>query len=130
MVHRAHAVGGAAVVHVVADVDLASDDGMDAALFRLGVEIHDAVHDAVIRDGAGVHAQFFDAVQQGTDAVCAVQETVFGVQMKMCESHSVMLLVCQVNEKERLGLRPKPQQGNDSPAPSLCYRCAIAEKRF
>ena len=93
VVHRTHAVCGAAIIHVIADIDFASDDGMDSALLCLGIKIHHAVHGAVVGDGAGVHAQFFDAVEQRPDAVCAVQETVFGVQMKMCESHSVMLLV-------------------------------------
>ena len=93
MVHRTHAVCGAAVVHVIADVDFASDDGVDSALLCFGIKIHHPIHCAVVGDGAGVHAQLLDAVEQRPDTVCAVQETVFGVQVKMCESHSVMLLV-------------------------------------
>ena len=87
VIHRAHAVGGTAIIHVFADIDFTADDRVNAAFFRLGVEIDHAVHHAVVGDGAGIHAQFLDAVEQRADAVCAVQQAVFGMQMKMCESH-------------------------------------------
>ena len=58
---------------------------MNAALERLLVKIHHAVHHAVVGDGARVHAQRLHAVEQIADAVRAVQQTVFGVHVKMCK---------------------------------------------
>ena len=92
VIHGAHAVGGAAVVHIFAHIDFAADDRVNAALFRLGIKIHHAIHHAVVGDGAGVHAQLFNAVEQWADAVCAVQQAVFGMQVKMCESHVICSL--------------------------------------
>ena len=79
MVVALHPKPGIALVHVPAHVDFTAEHGVDAPLFRLRIEIHDAVHDAVVRDGARVHSQLLDAVEQGADPVCAVQKAVFGV---------------------------------------------------
>ena len=72
-------------VHVRADVHLATDDGMDALADAGAVEVHHAVHHAVVGDGAGVHAQFLEPGNQGLDGTCAVQQAVFGMQMQVCK---------------------------------------------
>ena len=46
------------------------------------VEVDDAVHDAVIRDGGAVHAQLFYTGDVFFDFIGAVQEGVFRVDVK------------------------------------------------
>ncbi len=88
MIHGAHAAGRAVILHIVAGIDLTADDGMDAALFGFRVKIDDPIHRAMVGDGAGIHAQLLDAVKQRADAVCAVQQAVFGVKVQMCKGHA------------------------------------------
>ena len=61
------------------DIYFTSDDRMDA-FFRHGLkEFHTSVHDAVIRDGTGSHAQFLKTGSQLLDADRTIQKTVFGM---------------------------------------------------
>ena len=64
-------------------IDLAADDGADALLFALLVEIDDAVHDTVIGDGDGGLAQGLGALDQPLDAAGAIEEAVFAVDVQM-----------------------------------------------
>ena len=73
-------------------IDLAADDGLDALLFALFVELHAAEHDAVVRDGQRLHAQFLGAGDELVDARSAVQQTVFGMYVKMGVAHSFFSL--------------------------------------
>ena len=77
--------GAGLVLHVRAHIHLAADHRMNAAPERLLIKVHHAVHHAVVGDGARVHAQRLHAVKQVADAVRAVQQTVFGVHVKMCK---------------------------------------------
>lgn len=58
------------------DVYLTSDNRMDAVRFHRPVKIKNPVHDAVIRNGAGVHAHGFQLCRQFMDTVCAIKQTV------------------------------------------------------
>ena len=69
-------------------VDLAADDGLDALLFALFVELHAAEHDAVVRDSQRLHAQFLGAGDELVDARGAVQQAVFGMYVKMGVTHA------------------------------------------
>ena len=64
-------------------IDLAADDGADALLFALLVEIDDTVHDTVIGDGDGGLAQGLGALDQPLDAAGAIEEAVFAVDVQM-----------------------------------------------
>jgi len=68
-------------------VDLAADDGLDPRRLAGPVEVHRAVHDPVVRDGYGGLAQLPDPLCQTVDAAEAVQEAVFGVDVKVNEGH-------------------------------------------
>ena len=63
------------------DVDLTADDGLDPRRLAGPVEIDDAVHDAVIRDGAGGLAHALDDLRQVLDAAGAVQEAKLRMHM-------------------------------------------------
>ena len=58
-------------------IKLAADDGLDAGLFCRLVKIHAAIHDAVVRDGAGRLPQLLEPLHQRVDAAGAVQKAVF-----------------------------------------------------
>ena len=64
-------------------IDLTADHRPDPLLPALPVEIDDAEHDAVIRDRKGIHAQFLRPGHQIPDPGSAVQQTVFGMYVKM-----------------------------------------------
>ena len=72
---------------VAADIDLAADDGGNARVPTGVIKIHRAVHHAVVGDGGVGKAQFFQAADQRADAVGAVQQAVFGMQMQMGKGH-------------------------------------------
>ena len=57
-------------------VDLAADDGLDALGQAGPVEVHRAVHHAVVRDGAGALAHLLHDLGQLPDAAGAVQQAV------------------------------------------------------
>ena len=68
---------------VGAYVYLAAYHGMYAALLRLAVKVDHAVHHAVIRNGAAVHAQLLDPVEQARNARGSVEQAVFRMHMQM-----------------------------------------------
>ena len=69
-------------------IDLAADDGAYAGGLGGLVKINDAVHNAVVRDGHGVLPQRLDPLHDRADAACAVEQAVFGMDVKMNECHS------------------------------------------
>ena len=73
-------------------IDFAADDGLDACFLALFVELHAAEHDAVVRNGQGGLAQFLGPGHQLVDARGAVQQTVFGMYVKMGVTHAVFSL--------------------------------------
>ena len=66
-------------------VDLTADDRLDALLQSGLVELDNAVHDAVVRDGGGIHAKLFDTLYVGCDLVGAIQERVLRMGVQMTE---------------------------------------------
>ena len=68
------------------DVDLTTDDRLDAVADRLAIEFHRAEHVAVIGHGDGRLLERLDTLEQFVDLVGAVQETVFSMAMKMNET--------------------------------------------
>ena len=71
------------MVLVLAHVELAAEDGLDAVLLGRVEEMDRAVDVAVIRHGDGLLAQPRHALTELFYVACAVQERVFGVQMKV-----------------------------------------------
>ena len=69
------------------NVDFTADYGLDARAFTGAVEVHRAVHHAVVRNGQGVKAQLFGALRQGVYAAGPVKQAVFGVKMQMYKAH-------------------------------------------
>ena len=68
-------------------IDLAADDGLDSRILRRTVKINDAVHGTVVGDGQAVHPQLFCPRNHLRDLSRSIQQTVFGMYMKMCECH-------------------------------------------
>ena len=62
-------------------IDLAADDGLDALRLAGTVKVDGAVHDAVVRDGAGVLPHGLDDPRQVPDAAGAVQKAIFRMDM-------------------------------------------------
>ena len=60
-------------------VQLAADDGLDPGLFGGLVEIHAAVHDAVVCNGNGGLSQLLHPLHQRAQTAGAVQQAVFGM---------------------------------------------------
>ena len=83
--HVAPAAGAGKAV--VADVDLAADDGLHALVLAFLIKVDGAVHHAVIGDGAGGHAVVLDPGHQAFDLGRPVQQAVFGMVVKMNETH-------------------------------------------
>ena len=76
------------LVHLVktgagSHIDFTADDGLDARLFGCLIELHTAVHDAVVGAGNGGLAAFLDAVHQLVDAAGTVQQTVFRMDVQV-----------------------------------------------
>jgi len=67
------------------DVHLAADNGFDAGLLRLLVELHGAVQVAVVGDGQGRHSAGGGLGHQPVDGAGAVEQRVVGVHMQMDE---------------------------------------------
>ena len=80
---------------LVGHVGLAADDGLDAPVLALGVEIDGAIEGAVVGDRQGVHAQFNGLVDQVRDSADPVQHAVLGVVVQVGEHESTSpSLVC------------------------------------
>ena len=67
------------------DIGLHAEDGVDAQLPGLLIELQRAVQVAVVGQSQGVHLQGLGAVQQRLDGAGPVQETVVAVAMEMGE---------------------------------------------
>ena len=67
------------------DVDLAADDGFDAALLAGLGELQRAEKVAVVRQRDLIHAERLDAIHQRTKPTGAVQQAKLAVQMEMAE---------------------------------------------
>jgi hypothetical protein len=65
--------GGLFFIHVRTHVHLAAYNRMNAALLRLFIKIDDAVHHAVVGDGARRLAQCLKPVHQPVDPARAVE---------------------------------------------------------
>ena len=73
-------------------IDLTADDGLDPLPLAGPVEVHRAVHHAVVRDGHGALPQLPHPLGQTVDAAEAVQEAVLGVDVEMDKAHGQFLL--------------------------------------
>ena len=73
------------MVLVLADVELAAQDGLDALGFGRVEEVHRAVDVAVVGHGDGFLAERGDAVDELVNVAGAVEEGVFSVQMEVGE---------------------------------------------
>ena len=70
---------------VVADVDLAADQRLDAVLGRLAVELDRARQRAVVGEPDGGHLELGGALRQGRDPAGAVEDRVLAVDVEMDE---------------------------------------------
>ena len=68
-------------------IDLAADDGLHALRLASPVEVDDAVHNAVVRDGAGGLAHRFHHPRQLLDLAEAVQQAELRMHVQMGEGH-------------------------------------------
>jgi hypothetical protein len=79
------AFAGGAVVLVLADIEFAAEDGLDAFVLGGFKEVDCAVDVAVVGHGDGFLAEGGDAVDELGDVAGAVEEGVFGVEMEVGE---------------------------------------------
>ena len=77
------------------DINFTPDDRPDPLAHAFLIEINDAVHDAVIRDRSAVHPQFFYPADIIPDLVGTVQQTVFGMCMKVSKSQGLSPFCCE-----------------------------------
>ena len=68
-------------------VDLTADNGMDALRLAGPVKVDDAVHGAVVGNGAGRLPHLPHQLRQVADAAGAVQQAIFRMHMQMYEGH-------------------------------------------
>jgi hypothetical protein len=71
----------AALARSLGDVGLHADDGLDATVARLAVEVDRPVEGAVVGHGHGFHAELLHAVHQGRDFRHAVEERILGMSV-------------------------------------------------
>ncbi len=62
-------------------VNFTADDRIDSRCRGFLIEVNDAVHNAMVRDGGAVHPQLFDPFDIFFDFIGTVQQTVFGVDV-------------------------------------------------
>ncbi len=67
------------------DVDLTAQDRLDPGRSRCLIKIDDPVHHPVVGDGRAVHPQLRHALHILLDLVGSVQQTVFGMDVKVCK---------------------------------------------
>jgi 2,4-dienoyl-CoA reductase-like NADH-dependent reductase (Old Yellow Enzyme family)/thioredoxin reductase len=72
-----------AVAIGLGDIDFAADDWFYTCLLSSYIEIDDAIHGAVISDSEAVHAQFFGSGNKLRNAAHAIEQAVFGVDVKV-----------------------------------------------
>ena len=68
-------------------IDLAADDGLHALRLASPIEVDDAVHNTVVRDGHRRLAQLLHQLRQVPDAAGAVQQAVLRVDVQMGKGH-------------------------------------------
>ena len=84
------ALGGVAVVAaVVGNVNLTADNRLDASFLALGIEVYRAVKVAVVGDGQGLHPHIAHLIYQVGNAADAIQHTVFGMTVQVCEQRGL-----------------------------------------
>lgn len=66
-------------------VELAADEGLDALVFGLIVELYGAVEVTVVSQGQGLHAEGGGAVHEPVDPAGPVEQGVIGMDVKMNE---------------------------------------------
>ena len=71
-------------------IDLAADDGLDSLRLTGPVKVDNAVHNAVVGDGAGGLAHGLDNFGQIPDTARAVKEAVLRMDMQMDKGHRVI----------------------------------------
>jgi hypothetical protein len=69
------------------NIYFASDNRLHTCFFTFFIEIHNAKHRAVIRDGYGVVSLLCGCFRYFGDTAGSVKKTVFRVKMKMNERH-------------------------------------------
>ena len=70
------------------DIHLAADDGLAPRRKTRPIEVDGAVHDAVVRNGAGGLPHGLDDAGQILNPACAVQKAELGMNMQMDKGHS------------------------------------------
>ena len=114
----------------VGHIHLAADNGMDTLLLAGAVEVHRAVHDAVVGDSAGVLPHGLHQCRQVADAARAIQQTVFRMDMEVNKGHGVTLSFSRFPSSRRVSRRRwrsagrsgRPRQGI-VPAPWAADPC-------
>ena len=86
-------------------IDLAADDRLNACLFGCLVKIHTAIHCAMIGNGNGGLPQLLHPVENFIDPAGAVQQAVFGMDMKVCKvfllfSHWISFVSCSLRSAQ------------------------------
>ena len=69
-------------------IDFTAQHRTDPGFLRGFVEVDDAVHGAVVRDGEGVHSQFLRPGHDLLDLAGAVQQGILCMNVQMCKSQS------------------------------------------
>ena len=67
------------------EVDLAAEKGLDVVFFGLFEEIGEAVEDAVVGNGEGLHAEFGGSLAEAVGAGASVQQAMVRVDVQMNE---------------------------------------------
>jgi hypothetical protein len=84
--HRASvARRGAVLAASRCDIDLTSQNGFDVPLCGLPEKLYCSEHVSMVRHGYGLHAEAGRSFQESIDSNCAIQETVFRVNMQVGE---------------------------------------------
>ena len=67
------------------DINLTADDRVNAARLGSSIKINGAVHDTVVGHCDRGLSQFGDTIHQLLNPACAVEQTIFGMYVQMCE---------------------------------------------
>ena len=85
-------------------IDLTADDGLDVGIFpRHLEELLDAIHEAMVRDGQGGHAQLVDPREKISYGRLSVQDGILGVDMEMYKTHicTKVVFLPRIDKKKR-----------------------------
>ena len=96
---------GGAVVFVLAEVELAAEDGLEVLLLHGVEEVDGAVDVAVVGHGGGGLAEIFEMGGEFVDVAGSVEERVVGVEMEVgelcCHVASLVLMHSAKTEENR-----------------------------